>query len=335
MGPRALGRRAGPPEDQVRDARLREDRRASALSLLRQRHVRRAHLAARSCSRTTTRSSTPPARPPTGRWGSPAKSFPARTRRPSSSAGTTAIPTTPTSRWTCCAAERAVVIGNGNVALDVARMLVLAPDELAPTDTADHALEVLGRSRGQRGRRRGPPRAGPGGVHQPRAARAGRARGRGRDRRRRGARARRWRWTTRRPTQMRPRGATSRSCAPTPQREPPGTPKRVVLRFLLSPTALRGGRARPSRRGRARAQRARRRRRRRAARKRHRRARDDRGGARCSARSATAASPLPGVPFDERAAVIPNDGGPRDARRPASRCPASTWSAGSSAAPRA
>jgi ferredoxin--NADP+ reductase len=44
-------------------------------------------------------------------------------------------------------AERAVVIGNGNVALDVARMLVLAPSELAPTDTADHALEVLAESR--------------------------------------------------------------------------------------------------------------------------------------------------------------------------------------------
>ena len=44
-------------------------------------------------------------------------------------------------------ADRAVVIGNGNVALDVARMLVLAPQELAPTDTADHALEVLARSR--------------------------------------------------------------------------------------------------------------------------------------------------------------------------------------------
>lgn len=36
--------------------------------------------------------------------------------------------------------ERAIVIGNGNVAVDVARMLVLAPDELAPTDTADHAI---------------------------------------------------------------------------------------------------------------------------------------------------------------------------------------------------
>jgi len=44
-------------------------------------------------------------------------------------------------------AERAVVVGNGNVALDVARMLVLAPQELAATDTADHALEVLAASR--------------------------------------------------------------------------------------------------------------------------------------------------------------------------------------------
>ena len=44
-------------------------------------------------------------------------------------------------------AERAVVIGNGNVAIDVARMLVLAPEELEPTDTADHALAVLAASR--------------------------------------------------------------------------------------------------------------------------------------------------------------------------------------------
>jgi ferredoxin/flavodoxin---NADP+ reductase len=43
-------------------------------------------------------------------------------------------------------AQRAVVIGNGNVALDVARMLVLEPSELAGTDTADHALEVLAES---------------------------------------------------------------------------------------------------------------------------------------------------------------------------------------------
>ena len=35
---------------------------------------------------------------------------------------------------------RAVVIGNGNVAIDVARMLVLDPDELELTDAADHAI---------------------------------------------------------------------------------------------------------------------------------------------------------------------------------------------------
>ncbi len=43
-------------------------------------------------------------------------------------------------------AERAVVVGNGNVALDVARMLVLSTAELASTDIADHALEVLAQS---------------------------------------------------------------------------------------------------------------------------------------------------------------------------------------------
>ncbi|MEU0497593.1 FAD-dependent oxidoreductase [Mycobacterium sp. NPDC006124] len=38
---------------------------------------------------------------------------------------------------------RAVVVGNGNVALDVARILVSDPDALANTDIADHALESL------------------------------------------------------------------------------------------------------------------------------------------------------------------------------------------------
>jgi ferredoxin--NADP+ reductase len=42
--------------------------------------------------------------------------------------------------------ERAVVVGNGNVAIDVARMLVLHPDELASTDTADHAIEAFAQS---------------------------------------------------------------------------------------------------------------------------------------------------------------------------------------------
>jgi ferredoxin/flavodoxin---NADP+ reductase len=39
--------------------------------------------------------------------------------------------------------ETAVVVGNGNVAADVARMLALTREELACTDVADHALEAL------------------------------------------------------------------------------------------------------------------------------------------------------------------------------------------------
>jgi ferredoxin--NADP+ reductase len=39
--------------------------------------------------------------------------------------------------------KRAAVIGNGNVAMDVARMLVLPREELATTDTADHAIDPM------------------------------------------------------------------------------------------------------------------------------------------------------------------------------------------------
>ncbi|MBK5232610.1 MAG: NADP oxidoreductase [Thermoleophilia bacterium] len=40
-------------------------------------------------------------------------------------------------------AKRAVVIGNGNVAMDVSRMLALDDAELRKTDIADHAIDVL------------------------------------------------------------------------------------------------------------------------------------------------------------------------------------------------
>ena len=43
--------------------------------------------------------------------------------------------------------ERAVVIGNGNVAVDVARMLALTNDELAPTDATDKAIAAIGSSK--------------------------------------------------------------------------------------------------------------------------------------------------------------------------------------------
>jgi ferredoxin--NADP+ reductase len=135
-------------------------------------------------------------------------------------------------------AERAVVIGNGNVALDVARMLVLAPDELAPTDTADHALDVLGDSSVREVvvvGRRGPAQAAftnpellelgelaeadvivdagelERGLAVPDAAAAENA-------------------TARKNVEIL-RGYAAR--------EPVGRPKRIVLRFLLSPVELR------------------------------------------------------------------------------------------------
>jgi ferredoxin/flavodoxin---NADP+ reductase len=39
--------------------------------------------------------------------------------------------------------ERAVVVGAGNVAIDVVRMLALAPEEIRPTDTTDAAIEAI------------------------------------------------------------------------------------------------------------------------------------------------------------------------------------------------
>jgi ferredoxin--NADP+ reductase len=55
--------------------------------------------------------------------------------------------------------ERVVVVGNGNVALDVARVLTADPDALARTDISDHALQALRTSKVQEvviAARRGP-----------------------------------------------------------------------------------------------------------------------------------------------------------------------------------
>src|SRR5258708_22746259 len=43
--------------------------------------------------------------------------------------------------------ERAVVVGNGNVAVDIARLLLSTPERLACSDIAPHALEKLSASR--------------------------------------------------------------------------------------------------------------------------------------------------------------------------------------------
>ena len=112
----------------------------------RRRHRRRARASA------TTRSSPPTARPTDRQLGIPGEDL------PGSHAATEFV------NWYNAhpdfadhdfdlSAKRAVVIGNGNVAADVARMLALPRAELEVTDTADHAIEALADS-GDRGDRR-------------------------------------------------------------------------------------------------------------------------------------------------------------------------------------
>jgi ferredoxin--NADP+ reductase len=205
------------------------------------------------------------------------------------------------------AGRRALVVGNGNVAIDVARMLVLAREELARTDVADHALEALAASSIEEivvlGRR-GPAQAAftnpelrelgeltqadvvvdPAEVELDAASRA---------------------WLA-----SDAAGATARRNVEIlqdyAQRPPTGKPKRIVLRFLVSPVELRGEdrvrevllarntlhldehgalRARPT------------------------------GEQELLAADLVLASvgyrgtPLPGLPFDERAGTLPNEHG--------------------------
>jgi ferredoxin--NADP+ reductase len=204
-------------------------------------------------------------------------------------------------------AERAVVIGNGNVALDVARMLVLAPEELAPTDTADHALAVLAASQVQEVvilGRRGPAQAAftnpellelgeladadvivaPEELERALALHDADAEAD---------------ITSRRNVEIL-RGYAAR--------EPKGRRKRIVLRFLLSPTALlpdehgRLGAVElvhnelvPTATGGLRAQPT--------------HERETLAAGLAFRAIGYRGLPLPGVPFDDRSAVIPNEGG--------------------------
>ena len=65
-----------------------------------------------------------------------------------------------------------MIVGNGNVALDVARILTTDPDALARTDISDHALAALRQSKVTRSGDRRPPRACAVGVHAARTHRA-------------------------------------------------------------------------------------------------------------------------------------------------------------------
>jgi ferredoxin/flavodoxin---NADP+ reductase len=203
-------------------------------------------------------------------------------------------------------AERAVVVGNGNVALDVARMLVLTPAELAPTDTADHALEVLAAGHVREVvvvGRRGPAQAA---FTNPELLELGELSDADvfvdpdeLDR------------ALALPDPEAEQNATSRRNVEILRsyaaRPPRGHSKRIVLRFLLSPAALL-----PDEQGRVSAVEL---------------VRNEltpsAGGLRAQPtdeRETVPAGlvfraigyrgiPLPGVPFDERSAVIPNDGG--------------------------
>ena len=218
--------------------------------------------------------------------------------------------------------DTAVVIGNGNVAADVARLLTRDPDELARTDVADHALAALRESARPPGRRARPARPRAGGVHERRAARAephGRRRRRRRPRR---GRARpRLRGVARggghvhRAAQRRAPAGVRRAA----ERDPSAR-KTIELRFLRSPVAIHGtDRVEVDRRS-----------------SRNELYRDERGALRARAASEETetipcglvlrsvgyrAVPLPDVPFDERAYVLPNERGPRaEPGDRASRC---------------
>ena len=137
--------------------------------------------------------------------------------------------------------KRAVVIGNGNVAMDVARMLVLPREELDTTDTADHAIEAFAACADRGGGDRGPPRARP---------------------RRPSPTPSCWSWASSAEADVvvdpadveldehsllhiDAEGAlTARKNVEIltgySQREPTGKPKRVVLRFLRSPVKIHG-----------------------------------------------------------------------------------------------
>ena len=144
VGPRPARRRAGPSEHQGGLARVREDRRAARASGSSATSRWAATCRTTSCASSTTRSSTRSARRPTGGSASPARTCPARWSATEFVAWYNGHPDFQELEFDLDV-ERAVVIGNGNVALDVARMLALTPEELAPTDTTDAAIEAIAR----------------------------------------------------------------------------------------------------------------------------------------------------------------------------------------------
>ena len=328
-------RRARPPEDQVGDPRLREDRRparasaSSATSRSASDVTRR-----RARASATTRSSTPTATATDRQLGIPGEDLPGIARGHRVRRLVQRPPRLRRPRVRPLAASASVVIGNGNVAADVARMLALTREELEEHRHRRPRDRGARRQRGRGDRRARPPRPGPGGVHQPRGPRARRD-----DRRRRRSSTRpRWSSTssaarTSTPTTPTPPTArTSRSSPSSPSASPRASRKRIVLRFLRSPVEIQGdGKVERIVVGRNELYT---RRVRRDPRPRHRRARDDRVRAGPALDRLQRASRSRASRSTSGRGVIPNEGGrvTDDERRRRSR--ASTPSAGSSAAPR-
>jgi ferredoxin--NADP+ reductase len=194
--------------------------------------------------------------------------------------------------------ERAVVIGNGNVAVDVARMLALTPEELATTDTTEAAIAAFNSARFEEivmiGRR-GPAQAA---FTTPELQELGELAGADVI-----VEARDLEGAEPTDTNSERNLAVLREYA---AREPSGKPKRLVLRFLQSPVALLGDdrvEAVELVHNRLEA--------------------DERGALRAVATGEHETLPagivfrsvgyrgveLPGVPFDERSGTIPNDRG--------------------------
>ena len=129
--------------------------------------------------------------------------------------------------------ERAVVVGVGNVALDVARMLALTPEELAPTDTTDRAIAAISASPIREivvVGRRGPAQAA---FTTPELIELGELAGAD---------------VVVDPADLEGAVGTDTNSERNIEvlreyaaREPVGKPKRVVLKFLRSPVALHGG----------------------------------------------------------------------------------------------
>ena len=134
--------------------------------------------------------------------------------------------------------ERAAVVGVGNVAADVARILSRTPEELAATDIADYALEALSASRIREVYvlgRRGPAQAA---FTNPEVRELGELAGAD---------------VTARPEEVEPDELTRQALERAPdratqkkveilkefaRRTPTGKPKRLIMRFLVSPVEL-------------------------------------------------------------------------------------------------